>query len=310
MTDAPLHRDSVLVVDDQPESLRMLTDTLESSGISVLVATSGQGALDLMGHIVPDLVLMDAVMPGMDGFAATAKIKANPATRHVPVIFMTGLTESEHVIEGFEVGGVDYVRKPVNVHELLARVRVHLGHARAVQVSTIGLDATGRMMLATDLGGRFLWCSPLAESVIARLEPGWCSQSGQLPEPVRATIERLLQRRDTPGTTLRIDWREDAGDYALELVLIAQYRENEVLIRLNQFDPEGDAARLQARLGLTEREAEVLLWISYGKSNADISDVLEISPRTVQKHLERIYEKLGVETRAAAASIAIRSAET
>ncbi len=310
MNDVPFHRDSVLVVDDQPESLRMLTDTLESSGISVLVATSGQGALDLMGHIVPDLVLMDAVMPGMDGFEATARIKANPATRHVPVIFMTGLTESEHVIEGFEVGGVDYVRKPVNVHELLARVRVHLGHARAVQVSTIGLDATGRMMLATDLAGRFLWCSPLAESVIARLQPGWNSQSGQLPDPVRHTIERLLQRRDTPGTTLRIDWREDAGDYALELVLIAQYRENEVLIRLNQFDPEGDAAKLQTRLGLTEREAEVLLWISYGKSNADISEVLAISPRTVQKHLERIYEKLGVETRAAAAAIAIRSAET
>ena len=310
MNDVPFHRDSVLVVDDQPESLRMLTDTLESSGISVLVATSGQGALDLMGHIVPDLVLMDAVMPGMDGFEATARIKANPATRHVPVIFMTGLTESEHVIEGFEVGGVDYVRKPVNVHELLARVRVHLGHARAVQVSTIGLDATGRMMLATDLAGRFLWCSPLAESVIARLQPGWNSQSGQLPDPVRHTIERLLQRRDPPGTTLRIDWREDAGDYALELVLIAQYRENEVLIRLNQFDPEGDAAKLQTRLGLTEREAEVLLWISYGKSNADISEVLAISPRTVQKHLERIYEKLGVETRAAAAAIAIRSAET
>ncbi len=309
MTDGVFHRDSVLVVDDQPESLRMLTDTLESSGISVLVATSGQGAIDLMGHFVPDLVLMDAVMPGMDGFAATTLIKANPATRHVPVIFMTGLTDSEHVIQGFEVGGVDYVRKPVNVHELLARVRLHLGQARAVQASTIGLDATGRMLMATDLGGRFLWCTPLAESVIARLEPGWSSETRQLPEPVRQTIERLLQRCDAPGTTLRIDWRENTGSYALELVLIAQYRENEVLIRLNQFDPEGDADKLRARLGLTEREAEVLLWISYGKSNADISDVLEISPRTVQKHLERIYEKLGVETRAAAAAIAIRSAE-
>jgi DNA-binding CsgD family transcriptional regulator len=70
-----------------------------------------------------------------------------------------------------------------------------------------------------------------------------------------------------------------------------------VLIRLNELDPQGDANRLQSRLGLTEREAEVLLWISYGKSNADISDVLAISPRTVQKHLERIYEKLGVERR-------------
>jgi len=310
MTDASLHRDTVLVVDDQPESLRMLTDTLESSAISVLVATSGQGALDLMGHIVPDLVLMDAVMPGMDGFAATALIKANPATRHVPVIFMTGLTESEHVIEGFAVGGVDYVRKPVNVNELLARVRLHLGQARAVQASAIGLDATGRMLLATDLGGRLLWCSPLAARAIARLDPGWTSDRTALPDAVRQAVDRLLQRRDAPGTSQRIDFREDASDYALELVLIAHYRDNEVLIRINAFDPEGDATRLQARLGLTEREAEVLLWISYGKSNADISEVLGISPRTVQKHLERIYEKLGVETRAAAAAMAIRSAET
>jgi len=166
------------------------------------------------------------------------------------------------------------------------------------------------MMLATDLAGRLLWCSPLAQRAIARLEPGWTSDLGALPDAVRQTVERLLQRRDAPGTSLRIDFREETGDYALELVLIAQYRENEVLIRLDAFDPAGDAARLQTRLGLTEREAEVLLWISYGKSNADISDVLEISPRTVQKHLERIYEKLGVETRAAAAAMAIRSAET
>jgi DNA-binding NarL/FixJ family response regulator len=309
MNDISSHRDTVLVVDDQPESLRMLTDTLEASGITVLVATSGQGALDLIGHIVPDLVLMDAVMPGMDGFEATVKIKANPASRHVPVIFMTGLTESEHVIEGFEVGGVDYVRKPVNVHELLARVRVHMGHARVVQASTVGLDATGRMMLSTDLGGQFLWCTPMAERAIARLDPGWSRERGQLPDQVRTTIERLLQRRETPGSSLRIDFGREGGELALELVLIAQYRDNEVLIRLNQVDPAGDAVRLQTRLGLTEREAEVLLWISYGKSNADISDVLEISPRTVQKHLERIYEKLGVETRAAAAAIAIRSTE-
>lgn len=306
MTELPLHRDTVLVVDDQPESLRLLTDTLESAGISVLVATSGQGALDLLAHIVPDLVLMDAVMPGMDGFEATARIKANPATRHVPVIFMTGLTQSEHVIEGFEVGGVDYVRKPVNVHELLARVRVHMGHARAVQASTVGLDATGRMMLSTDIAGQLLWCTPLAERAIARVDAAWDRERGALPDGLRQTVERLLSRRDTPGASARLD----TGRTALELVVIAQYRDNEVLIRLNELDPDGDAARLQARLGLTLREAEVLLWISYGKSNADISDVLAISPRTVQKHLERIYEKLGVETRAAAAAIAIRSSES
>ncbi len=299
----PIRRDTVLVVDDEADSLRLLTDTLEAGGITVLVATSGAAALDLLGHVVPDLVLMDAVMPGMDGFETTARIKANPETVHVPVIFMTGLTESEHVIEGFEVGGVDYVRKPVNVHELLARVRVHMGHARAVQASTTGLDATGRLMMATDTRGFLLWCTPMAEQAINRVEPGWSKEDAQLPVALRSTVERLLTRKDARGASVRLE----QGDSALELVLVAQYRENEVLIRLNELNPQVDVARLQARLGLTDREAEVLLWISYGKSNNVISDVLSISPRTVQKHLERIYEKLGVETRAAAAAIAIKS---
>ena len=303
MDQRPIRRDTVLVVDDEADSLRLLTDTVEAGGITVLVATSGAAALDLLGHVVPDLVLMDAVMPGMDGFETTARIKANPETAHVPVIFMTGLTESEHVIEGFEVGGVDYVRKPVNVHELLARVRVHMGHARAVQASTTGLDATGRLMMATDTRGFLLWCTPMAEQAINRVEPGWSKEDAQLPVALRSTVERLLTRKDARGASVRLE----QGDSALELVLVAQYRENEVLIRLNELNPQVDVARLQARLGLTDREAEVLLWISYGKSNNVISDVLSISPRTVQKHLERIYEKLGVETRAAAAAIAIKS---
>ena len=298
-----LRRDTVLVVDDEAGSLRLLTDTLESSGITVLIANSGQAALDLLGHVVPDLVLMDAVMPGMDGFETTVRIKARPEATHVPVIFMTGLTESEHVIEAFEVGGVDYVRKPVNVHELLARVRVHIGHARAVHASTASLDATGRLMMATDTRGRLLWCTPMAEQAINRAVPGWSRESGVLPEPLRGPLQRLLDRQDEPGANVRLDL--DNG--ALELVLIAHYRDNEVLIRLNELNPQGDVVRLQDRLRLTGRESEVLLWISYGKSNADISDVLGISPRTVQKHLERIYEKLGVEARSAAAAIAIKA---
>lgn len=298
-------RDTVLVVDDQPENLRLLVDTLGSAGFTVLVATSGPAALDLVHHIVPDLVLMDAVMPGLDGFETTVRLKADPATAHVPVIFMTGLTESEHVIEGFEVGGVDYVCKPVNIHELLARVRVHLGHARAAHASVASLDATGRLMMAVDLRGALLWCTPLAERAIARFAPGWRPDDRLLPGPLRAPVQRLLARGEAGAST-----RVDHEDRSLDLTLIAQYRSNEVLVRLTELDPRADAERLQERLGLTEREAEVLLWISYGKSNADISEVLAISPRTVQKHLERIFEKLGVETRAAAAATAIRAGGT
>ncbi len=301
------HTDTVLVVDDEPDALRMLVAMLEAAEISVLVATSGQGALDLLQHIVPDLILMDAIMPGLDGFETTSRIKSNPTLANIPVVFMTGLTESEHVVEAFEVGGVDYVRKPVNFMELLARVRVHMAQGRAAQASAASLDATGRLMIATDVRGSLIWCTPRAETAIGKLSPGWRRDADALPAELRKSVERLLTRPDPQGTSMRIEHTHSGG--TLELVVIAEYRENEVLIRLNELNPKQDVVDLRDRLHLTLREAEVLLWVSYGKSNIDISDVLKISPRTVQKHLERIYEKLGVETRSAAAAVAIRTIE-
>jgi len=297
------HRDTVLIVDDERDSLRLMTDALEAADITVLIATSGAAALQLLAHIRPDLILMDAVMPEMDGFETTVAIKKNPSLAHIPVIFMTGLTASEHVVEAFEVGGVDYVRKPADIQELLARVRVHMAQGRAQHASVASLDATGRLMLATDTGGRFLWCSPLAERGIARIAPGWSKEDPALPLQFRMAIQNLLARRAMGVSSVRIE--QPLG--TLELVLIAQHRENEVLIRLNELNPDEHAAQLKLRLQITDREAEVLLWLSYGKSSGDISDVLSISPRTVQKHLERIFEKLGVETRSAAAAMAIRA---
>ena len=300
----PVHTQTVLVVDDEPDSLRMLTAALEGAELSVLVATSGQAALDLLGHILPDLILMDAVMPGIDGFETTSRIKARPELANVPVIFMTGLTESEHVVEAFEVGGVDYVRKPVNLMELIARVRVHMAQSRAMHASVASLDATGRLMMATDAQGRMLWCTPRAEQAIGRLVPDWNREAG-LPPSVSLLVERLLARGGKPGSSVKGEF----GESSLELLVIAHYRENEVLIRLNEISHEQNVAKLRDSLDLTQREAEVLLWVGYGKASNDISDVLDISPRTVQKHLERIYVKLGVEKRSAAAAIAIRIIE-
>lgn len=302
----PGHSDTVLVIDDEPSTLSVITDTLESADITVLVTTSGEAALDLLERFLPDLIIVDAVMPGgIDGFETTVRIKRNPRLANIPVIFMTGLTESEHVVEAFEVGGVDYVRKPVILAELLARVRVHMAQGRAAHASAASLDATGRLMLATDARGSLLWCTPLAEEAISRVVPGW-SRHETLPPEVRVPVERLLLR-GAAGASIRFEQAAVGG--MLELVLVTRYRENEVLIRLNELNPTKDVERLAGSLGLTRREAEVLLWVSYGKSSGDISDVLEISPRTVQKHLEHVYEKLGVETRSAAAAIAIRVIE-
>ena len=293
----PTHTHSVLIVDDEPDSLRMLTQALEGAELNVLVATSGTAALALIEHFLPDLIIMDAVMPGMDGFETTARIKRRPELAHVPVIFMTGLTESEHVVEAFEVGGVDYVRKPVNLVELIARVRVHISQGRAVQASVASLDATGRLMIATDAKGRMLWCTPRAEQAITRLVPEWRREGEDLPPLVGEQVERLLSRGGgKPGVSTKIE----QGGSTLELV---------VMIRLNEAGHDLTVAKLRAQLDLTQREAEVLLWVGYGKASNDISDVLSISPRTVQKHLERIYVKLGVEKRSAAAAIAIRVIE-
>ncbi|MDE8653602.1 response regulator transcription factor [Novosphingobium album (ex Liu et al. 2023)] len=303
MNPAPPRSDTVLVVDDTQESLRFLTDTLEAAGISVLIATSGEAALQLLEHVVPDLVLMDAVMPGLDGFETTRAIKAMPAGAHVPIIFMTGLTESEHVVHALDAGGVDYLRKPIVVEELLARVRVHMANARQTRGSHYALDVTGRSLIAVVDEAQVAWCTPTAEKLLQMFDPEWSRHEHALPPILRGPVTRLFHEDAAPGTTTKIE--VDAGR-SLELIVVGRSRPGELLIRVNYIDPLADIACLQQHFGLTQREAEVLLWISYGKPNRVISEILSISPRTVNKHLEQVFEKLGVETRAAAAAFAVR----
>src|SRR4030095_220484 len=119
-------RDLVLVVDDSPDTLRLLTDAIEEAGMTVLVGREGEHALSSVDKITPDVILMDAVMPGANGFETCRRLKQNRALAHVPVIFMTGLSDTEHIIEGLEAGGVDYVTKPIVPRALLAPVRAQL----------------------------------------------------------------------------------------------------------------------------------------------------------------------------------------
>ena len=120
----------VLIVDDVPDNLAVLHDALDESGYTVLVATHGEAALQRAAQALPDIVLLDAMMPGMDGFEVARRLKASPATAHIPIIFMTGLTETEHLVAALEAGGVDYVTKPIKPREVMARMGVHLGSAR------------------------------------------------------------------------------------------------------------------------------------------------------------------------------------
>ena len=298
-----VRRDTILVVDDTPETLGFLTDTLDHAGFTVLIATDGESALKLVEQITPDLVLMDAVMPGLNGFETCRRMKRERMLAHLPVIFMTGLTETESVLEGLAAGGVDYVTKPIVVDELLARIRVHLANARAATGSRAALDATGRFLLATDRLGRLLWCTPKARQLLAQLFPASHASGASLPQSV---MTQLMQLR-SEGAPQQARLLVDAGGRKLEISVLAPIGPDELLFRLTELSTTADEQRLQQTLALTSRESEVLLWISRGKANREIGEILAISPRTVNKHLEQIFVKLGVENRASAAARAVRT---
>lgn len=116
----------ILVVDDTPMIIKMMKTTLEDEGYEAIVATTGEKALKRALLTMPDLILLDVCMPGMDGFETCRRLKASEKTKKIPVIFMTALTAPEDKVTGFEVGGVDYVTKPIEIEEVLARVGTHL----------------------------------------------------------------------------------------------------------------------------------------------------------------------------------------
>ncbi|MEH1779750.1 MAG: response regulator [Nostoc sp.] len=116
----------ILIVDDVPNNLKVLSDTLANAGFEVAIATSGEGALQQLEHAPVSLILLDVMMPGMNGFETCQHIKANPKTQNIPIIFITALTESVNKVTGFELGAIDYITKPFQQSEVLARVRTHL----------------------------------------------------------------------------------------------------------------------------------------------------------------------------------------
>lgn len=299
MTDK--RRDTVLVVDDSPESLGFVTDALKQTGVAVLVAASGEAALSICEKVTPDTILMDAVMPGLDGFDTCRTLKANPALRHVPVIFMTGLSETEHIVKALESGGVDFLTKPIDVAELTARIKVHLKNARSVQSAHVALDAAGRHLVAVSSDGAILWTTPQIQTLLDR--NGSADESLiELGRALGAWLDSATGG-NAPKSGFTLDVSEDL---AIQLHSLGRIGPDENLFRITADNAEGQTQALQERYGVTQREAEVLIWIAKGKANKDIGEILNLSPRTVNKHLEQVFVKLGVENRAAAA---VRAAE-
>ncbi|UFX42905.1 response regulator transcription factor [Bradyrhizobium sp. 41S5] len=303
MTIEQRKRDVALVVDDSPETLRLLTDALDGAGMTVMVALDGASAMRIVDQITPDIVLLDAVMPGMDGFETCRRLKRDAGLDGVPIIFMTGLAETEHIVRGLEAGGVDYVTKPIVVEEMLARIRVHLANARMTQSARAALDVSGRYLLAVNSSGALLWATPQAQRLLSDTLAD-AADNFVLPEPMPQWLEQAQKGKAGAKTATVASF---PGSEQLRLQFMGKLGPNEFLLRLAK-DTSGDMpAEFSSELGLTTREGEVLSWLSKGKTNRDIAQILGLSPRTVDKHLEQIYAKLGVENRTAAAAIAVNA---
>ena len=290
-------RDVALVVDDSPETLRLLTDALDGAGMTVMVALDGAAAMRIVDQITPDIILLDAVMPGIDGFETCRKLKREAGLSNVPVIFMTGLADTEHIVQGLEAGGVDYVTKPIAVEEMLARIRVHLANARMTQSARAALDVSGRFLLAVNREGHLMWATPQAQRLLS--DSLGTAEELVLPDALRQWLDQAQKGK---GGTKPMASVPDHPE--LRLYYMGGAGPNEFLLRLAKESSGELPKEFSSEFGLTVREAEVLSWLSKGKTNRDIAQILGLSPRTVDKHLEQIYAKLGVENRTAAAAIA------
>ena len=297
-------RDVALIVDDSPETLRLLTDALDGAGMTVMVALDGAAAMRIVDQITPDIVLLDAVMPGLDGFETCRRLKRDAGLDHVPIIFMTGLAETEHIVRGLEAGGVDYVTKPIAVEEMLARIRVHLANARLTQSARAALDVSGRYLLAVNGVGKIMWATPQAQKLLSDALSPDSDDDVLLPDPIPQWLDEA--RKGKAGSKAAI-MTALPGNEQLRLQYMGRLRTNEFLLRLAKDSGAETPAEFSSELGLTTREGEVLSWLSKGKTNRDIAQILGLSPRTVDKHLEQIYSKLGVENRTAAAAIAVNA---
>jgi DNA-binding response OmpR family regulator/DNA-binding CsgD family transcriptional regulator len=291
----------VLVVDDSLDSIHMLNDVLEDAKFTVLVALEGSQALTIAQNIRPDIILLDAVMPNMDGFETCKRLKQNPQLADVPIIFMTGLSDTEHIVMGLGAGGVDYITKPIKADELIARMRVHLANARITQSARAALDTAGQYLLTLDANGQLLWATPQVYELLKNARA--ISESTQLNPTTSTQLRDWLSHKPETGRQLTLTGLQQA--FNLEILSLMDGKE--YLLRLNKgHEPEQDTLALKQQFAVTGREADVLLWIANGKTNREIGQILAMSPRTVNKHLEQIFKKLGVENRTSAAAAALK----
>ena len=222
--------ETILIVDDTPANLGVLVETLGGAGYQLMVAEDGEEALAQTAQTQPDLVLLDVMMPGIDGFETCRRLHARDSTRGLPVIFMTALTETADKVRAFEAGGVDYLAKPIEHDEALARVRTHLTLRRLRRELEGQLALKERFMRIASHDLRNPLCLVLVAGDLLRRQPA-IAATPNLARYVESVSESALQMRRIIDTFLGL--RGPAAEHTpasrvdLNLLATAVVRQNE-----------------------------------------------------------------------------------
>lgn len=213
---------TLLIIDDTPANLAVVVEGLETHGFSVVIAQDGEEGLERARFVQPDLVLLDVMMPGLDGFEVCRRLKNQPETRDIPVIFMTSLTDVADKVNGFRVGAVDYVTKPLQIDEVIARVTTHLAliaerkdALHQLHLLTYALDKVGEVILLMgENSPRFIYANEGAVRILgydrdeltggmslADIDPSWSPESwtafqNELCAKGTLTFESLRRAKD------------------------------------------------------------------------------------------------------------------
>ena len=301
MGDVPLQGARVLVVDDVPANLGALGEVLIAAGAQIFVAQSGEAALARFAAVRPDLVMLDIAMPGLDGLEVCRLLKARPDGREIPVLFITAHGDMTDKVAGFAAGGQDYITKPFQAEEVLARAAAHwrirvlqrdlaaraeelLHQNEALELEMQRRAATERAMqrsldravLIATPAGAVQFCSDRAARLLRRFFP---------ETPPERVPTALLRGDPVAGLKAARSTRDDSAD----------------VLWLLEETPAKPTPALLEPLGLTPREAEILFWIAHGKTNGEIGIILDLATNTVKKHVANLLPKLGLETRISAA---------
>ena len=203
---------NILIVDDMPINLSIVVDYLQEYGFGIRIARNGESAIERVKYDQPDLILLDVLMPGIDGFETCVRLKADPVTRDIPVIFMTALTNPEDKVRGFEVGAVDYVTKPLGQEEVFARVTTHL---RLQELTRSLREETRQLEARTNVEKARLF-----------------KAVGQQREQLRTLTRKLTDVQETERKQLARELHDELGQMLTAVGMNLAYIEKELSIDL------------------------------------------------------------------------------